>query len=469
MFNIKQSPLGLKRVFGRDTPIGKTFSFIRRHLPRPDSKGYIGVFVIVLGFAAYARFWAAPLSAGVDVPQFWAFAKIFEQYGLNFYRYADATLKIFPENGWAYVYPPVWLLILRLALLAVPGSSAAVKFVSDNWRLAEKTPIIAADLAIGCLLFWAIPGSKLKKLLFASLWLLHPASWYNSAVFGQFDAIAAVLLLAAVILLEKGHDRWAFFVAALAVLTKQHVLIPFAFILVVCIRKLGWRRLGTDCAIFLGVIIAFSIPFMITGTIRDYARSVFLPGEQPDYQTPLMYAFNGSSALLTYFHLYFNWNTRGYFIYFIPALLVAILIALIFTWRKRLSVSQAALIGFLVFLCFNYRINYQYLVIYIPLALWVAATTRYKFERLSAIIIAVVPAVWVWMFNDAFWFYYMEPHHPEGVAALKRLGMYTLNRPDWAYVTFSMVLWGLLLAYIILTFTIWKGRGKGSVSGNIVQ
>jgi len=461
--NIKQFFSGLKRICGRDTLIGKTFSFIKRHLPNPNAKGYIAVFVLVLGAAAYIRFWAAPLSAGVDVPQFWAFAKIFEQYGLDFYRFAGATLKIFPVGGWAYVYPPMWLLILRLALLAAPGSTAQTEMVSDSWRLAMKTPIITADLAIGCLLFWAIPGSKLKKLIFASLWLLHPTAWYNSALFGQFDAIAAVLLLASVILLERGHDKWAFLLAALAVLTKQHVFIPVALIIVVCIRKLGWRRLAIDCAIFVGVVIAFSIPFVITGNFIDYAHSVFLPGLMPDYQTPLMYAFNGSSALLTYFHLYFGWNTFGYFGYYIPALIIAGLATLVLSYRRNITISQAALVGFLIFICFNYRINYQYLVIYIPLALWVAATTRYRFEKIFAIVMALVPAVWIWMFNDAFWFYYAVPYHLEGVKILERLGMYNSNAPDWAYVTLSMVLMGLYLAYIILVFIKWRKRPESSL------
>ncbi len=105
MLNIKQSPHGLGHVFGRDTPAGKTLSFIKRHLPNPDAKGYIGIFVLVLGFRAYARFWAAPLSSGVDVPQFWGFAKVFEQYDLDFYRYAGDTLKIFPEKGWGIRLP----------------------------------------------------------------------------------------------------------------------------------------------------------------------------------------------------------------------------------------------------------------------------------------------------------------------------------------------------------------------------
>lgn len=446
-------------LFSSRTPIGKVLYFIWRRVfyPvfKPNARTWLGLFVLLLGFGAYIRFWAAPLSAGVDVPQFWGFAKVFEQYGLDFYKYADATLDIFPVKGWGYVYPPVWLLILRLSLFFAPESQATEKMVTEDWRWAEKTPIIAADLAIGCLLFFAMPGSRLKKLFFAGLWLLHPTAWYNSAVFGQFDAVAAFLLLAAVILLEKNHDRWAFTIAALAVLTKQHVFIPVVLMAAAGIKKLGWRRLGQDAAIFTGVVLVFSIPFLVTGNIIEYGRSVFVPGMLPDYQTPLMYAFNGGSALLTFFHLEYGWDTSDYFVYYIPALIIAVIACLYLSYRRNISVSRAALAGFLIFICFNYRINYQYLVIYIPLALWVASVTRYRSERIIGIIMAVLPAVWVWLFNDAFWFYFAQPEHLEVVPLLERLGMYVQDMPDRSYVIFAMVLMGVYLTYIVLTFTKW--------------
>ena len=312
---IKRIPGFNRRAIGRDSAIGKKIAAIDAHHPHL----FLIISLLVLGIftagAAYIRFWAAPLSSGVDVPQFWAFAKVFQQHGLDFYRYADAQGDIFPTQGWGYVYPPIWLLLLRLALFAVPNSFASSDVVDSSWRLAEKTPIIAADLAIGILLFWAIPGGKLKKLFFAFLWLFHPTAWYNSAVFGQFDAIAAALLLLSVILLERGNDRWAFGIAALAVLTKQHVLIPVLMMAAVSIRKLGWKRLGQDAGIFAGVVAVFSIPFLVTGNIVPYVTSVVFPGQTPDYQTPLMYAFNGGASLLTYLHEALKWDTHGTFVY----------------------------------------------------------------------------------------------------------------------------------------------------------
>jgi hypothetical protein len=291
------------------------------------------------------------------------------------------------------------------------------------------------------------------------LWLFHPTAWYNSAVFGQFDAVAAAFLLASVILLERGNDRWAFGIAALAVLTKQHVFIPVLLMAVVSLRNLGWRRLLQDAGLFAAVVAAFSIPFLVTGNIKEYVISVAFPGQAPGYQAPLMYAFSGGGALLTYLHEYLGWDTQGVFKYFIPALLAVILLLVYFSYKKKISPSQAALAGFLAFLCFNYRINYQYLVIFIPLALWVAAISKSWTERVFAIVMALVPMVWMWVFDVAFWFYFAKPMHLEVLPLMERLGYYRLGTPDYAYVTIAMVLMGLFIAYIVLAYTKWRSPG----------
>ena len=194
-------------------------NWMRQHI-------YIILFGVVLVVAAFIRLWAASISTGPDVAQFWAFAKVFQAHGLDFYRYADAQGDIFPMQGWGFVYPPVWLLILRVSLFLFRQVQRTRRYVmvDPGWRFAMKIPIIAADLAIGLLLYWAVPGSKRRKLLFASLWLLHPTAWFESGVFGQFDAVAAAFLLACVIFLIKGKDRLAFLFAGLAVMTKQHTL-----------------------------------------------------------------------------------------------------------------------------------------------------------------------------------------------------------------------------------------------------
>ncbi|MFC1944728.1 hypothetical protein ACFLX5_04495 [Chloroflexota bacterium] len=426
-----------------------------------NNKFHIIALALVLALAAFIRFWAAPISASPDVAQFWAFAKVFQVHGLDFYRYADATGDIFPFYGWSFVYPPIWPLILKGALAASSMSTATASMIDVSWRIAEKTPIIMADLAIGCLLYGAVPGSKLRKLLFAGLWLFNPTVWYQSAVFGQFDAIAAAFMLLSLISLERGWYKLAFFIAALAVMTKQHTLIPIAFMLVLNIRGMGQRRFLTGCYIFTGVVIVLSIPFLLTGNISSYAYSLIFPGHEPGYQYPLMYAFGGSGALLTYLHNVFGWETSQLLYLNIPVLAGALLAALILGYRKSVTPTQGALIGILLFIGIFYRINYQYLVIYIPIALLIASRTKYRSERALTILLAVLPALWLWLFDLTLWFNYASPKSPWVKSILDSIGLAHKGTPDYAFVLLALVIMILSLTYVVCAFLRWCHPASG--------
>ncbi len=413
------------------------------------------VLALVFAFAAYFRIWAAPLSAGPDVSQFWAFAEVFRQNGLDFYRYAAAKLDIFPFKGWAYVYPPVWLLILGLALLTVPASLATAEMVDPEWRMAMKVPIILADLVIGLLLYWNIPQSKPVKLLFACLWLFNPLIWYQSAVFGQFDAIAAAFLLASVIFIERGRYTAGFLLLALAVMTKQHTLLSAAVMVIVLAATTERRRLFKHCLMAVALGIAFSIPFMVTGNAREYLVSFFFPGQGAYYQYPLAYAFGGVGALVTYLHDWLGWETIGYLNWGVGALVVSFIAVCILAYYRKIALLRGALAGYLLFEAFFYRINYQYLVISIALALLIAARTSYRSERILALLLALFPASWMWLFDNTFWFNYLTPHNPWVRPFFDSLGLIRHGIPDYGYVAFALVLMGLSLAYVICVFLKW--------------
>ncbi len=410
----------------------------------------------LLGGAVFIRAWAVPVSAGPDIAQYWAFAKVFKDTGLDFYRLAGGSGYMFPFDGWSFVYPPVWLLIIRAGLAAVPASFASVFIITTDWRIVEKAPIILADIIIGFLIYRFVPGSRLKKAIFASLWLFSPAVWYQSAVFGQFDAIAAAFLLGAVLLLERGRDWPAFILAGLAVMTKQHTLIPVMVMMFAWLPSAGGRRFTRGIAVMAGVAVLLSLPFMLTGNVRDYFYYILFCAHSPGYQEPLSYTFNGIAAVLTHLHNVFGWPLSDYFIYFIPVLVAALAGGAVLVYRQRISPARAALIGFLVFLAFFYRINFQYLVIFIPLALYVAATTSHRSERIFLMVMALLPSAWLWLFDIGFWF---EQYLPVDAAALEILELLALRRtgtPDLWFVILSGVLWLFFVTYVAGVFCRWR-------------
>jgi len=225
---------------------------------------------------------------------------------------------------------------------------------------------------------------------------------------------------------------------------------------------MNWRRLLSNLAILGITIIAISIPFVVTGNYPDYLKAVLFPGQSPDYQLPQMFAFNAGSAVMTWLHTAYQWDTLGWIKLGTPLLVLALAASAVLCYLKKIDLLRGALIGMLVFVLFFYRINYQYLVIYIPLALWIAGRSTFKLERVFATVMAMVPAVWLWIFNVAFWFYFAKPLHLEVMPLMEKLGLFHMNTPDWGYMTLALVLMGLFIGYIVLAFTIWK-KPKGMV------
>jgi len=117
---------------------------------------------------------------------------------------------------------------------------------------------------------------------------------------------------------------------------------------------------------------------------------------------------------------------------------------------------QGALAGFLAFISLSYQVNYQYLIVYIPLALLLASRTQFKFERIFALVIAILPAVWVWLDDVPWWFHNMSPDFYWPNRILAYFGLPDRYLPDWTYVAFASLLMCTGLAYAVLAFTRWS-------------
>jgi hypothetical protein len=218
--------------------------------------------------------------------------------------------------------------------------------------------------------------------------------------------------------------------------------------LAVLARLLPRRRLIAGLGIMAGMAVAVSLPFVFGGNLVPYLRAVLLPGQAPSYQQPLVYAFNGPASLITYLHDWLGWNTEYLLRYEAPLLILAVGVVTVFAYLRRITIEQAALAGILVFIALFYRINYQYLVIYIPLAILALSRVRWGAEKALALALAVVPAAWVFLFAVYFWFDYLLPRNPEVVEPLTRAGLGRFM-PDYTFVTIAMVIMTLSFAYII--------------------
>ncbi|HEX7496511.1 MAG TPA: phospholipid carrier-dependent glycosyltransferase [Candidatus Limnocylindrales bacterium] len=159
-------------------------------------------------------------------------------------------------------YPPVYLLLLSVVSLLVGGS------------LGEGVKVlpILADLALAgvvWIMVLELGGSGRRALIAAAIILFNPVTWFNSAIWGQADAVGAIFLLLGLRELQRDRRETASVLAVLAVLTKMQLgILGFLVGFVVLRRSLAPRtgkadpiRILTSIGAGLATVALVCLPF----------------------------------------------------------------------------------------------------------------------------------------------------------------------------------------------------------------
>lgn len=135
--------------------------------------------------------------------------------------------------------------------------------------LVMKLPIMLFDFLTALMLVLLAPVGK--KRLAGALWLLNPFSIYAIYFFGQFDVIAAFLILLTIYLWRKDKLVWAYGILGLAAAVKVFPLLLLPVFLIYDSRSLVKKFRGI--AIFTAVFLVSLTP-ILTSVIA--LKSVFL-------------------------------------------------------------------------------------------------------------------------------------------------------------------------------------------------
>lgn len=174
------------------------------------------------------------------------------------------------------VYAPLfhyclWLTgeVARLLGLSTDAHGYAVKL----WSVAADTAgaWLIARYARGR----GVPG---KGFAFALFYLLNPAVVFNASIWGQFDGIPALLLLAVLLLFQDKRPVTAalLFLAAVLVKPQSGLLAPVVLVLYFrSLFPLGWKKalrvfavtLAGGLALYLAVVLPFYQPTSLSGTL----------------------------------------------------------------------------------------------------------------------------------------------------------------------------------------------------------
>jgi len=192
-----------------------------------------------------------------DVNDFLAWARAINANGLgNAYDQAIS----FPP-----VLPWIWWLLGSVApdlLNSTPNDPTALALI--------KLPATLADLGIAAIVGWSLrdrPGWAVAATVAV---LLHPAIFYVSAWWAQFESVYVLPMLIAWALAVRGRLGWAAVAIAVSLMTKPQALplaIPFAAWF---LATSGWRGTARAAVIGAATIIVLWTPFLAAGGPGKY-------------------------------------------------------------------------------------------------------------------------------------------------------------------------------------------------------
>ena len=161
-----------------------------------------------------------------DIGTFTSWALTLAEHGPGQF-YATASFADYPP-GYLYV---LWLVGGLANLLADLGGGSAGAIAGGLIKL----PPMLADVAIGLLLFLLVrswvrtrPLGERLGVLAAGIYVFNPVSWYDSAIWGQTDAVGALVMLLGLTALLRGNSEGATALAVLAALVKPQFGVVFA-------------------------------------------------------------------------------------------------------------------------------------------------------------------------------------------------------------------------------------------------
>ncbi len=191
-------------------------------------------------------------------------------------------LFVFIRALWEWVYD--LSRSLNTAIATFP--SAFIWFWEERgMTFLVKLPSIAADFAIGMVIYGFVKKHASKMAIPAlALWLLNPVVWYNSAVWGQTDALVNLLGFLGVVNLLNKHLVKSLVFLTLSILFKGSLAIFAPILVFVAIRQkyklTSWLKAGfTSLATIIIVAIWFHPDLDLFVWLFKLYNERILPGE----------------------------------------------------------------------------------------------------------------------------------------------------------------------------------------------
>lgn len=338
----------------------------------------------ILALGLIVRLALAPISAhSWDVYVWFDTGRIFAN-GQNFYISRE------------YSYPPLWALCLLAVTAVYSGLSPVLgahpldatqaqyllgttqnlgTILITDWlfNLLVKLLPIAFDALLAFLIYRIVSrrfGLPSRAVLAFSAFFLNPYTIWISSVWGMFDALPTYFLLLGVLCMVDNRPEVSGMFFGIASGLKYYPVLPLLVLIVGLGLVSDRRRLQKLLVPFLGIILAFSIPFLLTDS-TTYITGILGPVTPGSPATNVR--FGNLSILLILPFMGFD-TVPLWFVVLDSALIGALALALAFAVSRRKDLATSvflwldlSILSLLVFYGMFRIINDQYFFWILPL------------------------------------------------------------------------------------------------------
>jgi Gpi18-like mannosyltransferase len=260
------------------------------------------------------------------------------------------------------------------------------------------------DLATALLIYLFVRKQTTFKLAIISvaLYAFNPAVIYNTAVWGQFDAVYTFFLILSLVLALKSKPLPSAAAFAVGLLTKPQAIALAPLVALLIFKKNGLKSLLISVLVFAAMIFLIILPFQWSNPISFLSKIYF--GAYGGYAYTSINAFN-------LWALYGLWAPDGSLFILGWTLFGAFAVFVLFFLHKRFKVSNGllgifgAFMLFFAFFMLPTRIHERYLFPAIS-----TLALMFPFLKKTRPLYAVLTATF--LINQAYVLFWLNAYYP---------------------------------------------------------
>lgn len=213
--------------------------------------------------------------------RFWS-QRLTEEGFSNFY-----STEVFTNNPTGYLYVFWFLGFIKQILL--PGLS----FSSPNFDLLLKLPANVGDLISGFIIYKIITRFLNKKwgVLAFALYVFNPATFFNSAIWGQYDGFSTMIILAAFYtLLQIKKPEFSAILLVIAFATKPQAIFLLPISVLLFLNYFPRKRWLTAAVSAILTALVIYLPFFPNNPVAGLIYVNF--GSSKLFDCTTCFAFN---------------------------------------------------------------------------------------------------------------------------------------------------------------------------------